>query len=178
MVAHSYWLPLIAKFLIINDKPQVSDIILVPSGSAQNLRIEHAVTAYKKKYAPKILLSGELALQKETGINLGKIYTISLGVPEQDILLEEESKSTYENALFSKDIVQEKGYKSIIVVTYPTHTRRTKRIFKEIFPKEITIITCCNKNDFDVSNWWKDRNRAREVAHEYFAFIWHFLFGT
>ncbi len=178
VAAYNYWLPLIAKFLIINDKPQVSDVIIVLSGNAQNLRIDHAVTTYNNKYAPKILLSGELALQEETGINLGKIYAVSLGVPEQDILLEEASQSTYENALFSKEIIQEKGYKSVIVVTYPTHTRRTKKIFKEIFPKEITIIACCNKNDFDVSNGWKDRNRAREVAYEYFAFIWHILFGT
>ena len=167
-----------AKYLIVNDRPQVSDVIIVPSGNAQNLRINYAVEVYEKRYAPKILLCGELALQKETGINLGKIYTVSLWVPEQDILLEEASMSTYENALFSKKIIQEKGYKSIIIVTYPPHTRRTKKIFKEIFPKEIKIIACCNEKDFDTNNWWRDRNSVREVAYEYFALFWHVLFGT
>jgi uncharacterized SAM-binding protein YcdF (DUF218 family) len=177
-ITSNYWLPLIAKYLIVCDTLQESDVIIVPSGSSQNLRVEFAVETYKKKYAHRILLCGELALQKETGINLGKIYAVSLGIPETDILTEENSKSTFENALFSKKIIQEKGYRSIILVTYPTHTRRTKKIFKEIFPKEITIIACCNKDDFDINNWWKDRNRAREVAYEYFAILWHFLFGT
>ena len=174
----NYWLPLIAKYLIVCDTLQKSDIIIVPSGSSQNLRIEFAAEAYKKKYAPRILLCGELALQKETSINLGKIYAVSLGIPEKDILTEENSKSTFENALFSWKIIQEKGYSSLILVTYPIHTRRTKKIFKEIFPKDITIIACCNKDDFNVNNWWKDRNKAREVVYEYFAFAWHALFES
>ncbi len=177
MTSHC-WLPLIARFLIINNTLQVSDVIIVPSGNSQNLRVELAVDIYKKKYAPKILFCGELALQKETGINLARIYASSLGVCQTNILTEENSKSTFENALFSKKIIQENGYKSVIIVTYPTHTRRTKKIFKEIFPEDVKITIYCNKNDFDVNNWWKDRNRAREVVYEYFAFIWHTLFGT
>jgi uncharacterized SAM-binding protein YcdF (DUF218 family) len=175
-ITSNYWLPLTAKYLIICDRLQESDIIIVPSGSSQNLRIEYAVEIYKKQYAPKILLCGELALQKETGINLGKIYAVSLGVSETDILTEENSQSTFENALFSKKIIKEQECRSVILVTYPTHTRRTKKIFKEIFPKDVKIIACCNIDDFDTNNWWKDRNRAREVVYEYFAFVWHALF--
>ena len=143
IISYRYWLPLIAEYLIVNDQLCDSDVIIVPSGNCQNLRIEYAVKVFEKGYAPKILLCGELALQKETGINLAKKYITSLGVPESSILLEEESQSTFENALFSKRIIQEKGYKSTIIVTYPVHTRRTKRIFKKVLPKETTVMACC-----------------------------------
>jgi uncharacterized SAM-binding protein YcdF (DUF218 family) len=176
LTTSDYSLRLIAKHLIISDELQESDIIIIPSGSSQNLRIEHGVEIYKKQYAPRILLCGELALQKETAINLGKIYAVSLGASEKDVLTEEDSRSTFENALFSRKIVEEKGCKSVIIVTYPTHTRRAKKIFEEMFPKDIRIIACCNKDDFNVNNWWKDRNKVREVVYEYFAFVWHALF--
>ena len=52
------------------------------------------------------------------------------------------------------------------------------KIFKEIYPEDVKINIYCNKKDFDVDGWWKDRNKAREVVYEYFAFIWHALFGS
>jgi uncharacterized SAM-binding protein YcdF (DUF218 family) len=176
-ISYRYWLPLVARYLIVNDQLHDSDVIIVPSGNCQNLRIDHAVKVLEKRYASKVLLCGRLALQKETSLNLAKIYITKLGVPESDILLEEESQSTFENALFSKRIIQEKAYKSVIIVTYPIHTRRTKMIFKKTLPKEIKVMACCNKEDFNTINWWRDRNAAREVAYEYFAFIWYALFG-
>lgn len=123
------WLPQAARWLIVNDKLKPADVILVPSGNEDNLRIAYAAQLYKKGYAPKVLLSGRLALEKETGINLGKIYAVSLGIPEKDIILEMESSSTFENALFSRKIIMEKGFKSVILATYPVHTRRSRFIF-------------------------------------------------
>ncbi|MEW6170175.1 MAG: YdcF family protein [Candidatus Omnitrophota bacterium] len=172
----NFWLPLIAKYLIINDKLEPSDVIVVPSGSDENLRIAYAAELYKQGFAPKMLLSGELALQKETGINLAKLYAISLGVPEKNIILEEKSVSTLENARACKEIIDKLGLKSIILVTYPVHTKRVKFIFRKILPKDIKIITSCDLQSFNINGWWKDECQSRSVFYEYLCFIWYFLF--
>jgi uncharacterized SAM-binding protein YcdF (DUF218 family) len=173
VITSNYWLTLIAKSLIINETPAKSDIIIVPSGNDQNLRIDYAAELYKKGFAKKILLSGTLSLEKETGVNLGKVYTVSLGVPENDILLENKSISTYENALFSKEIVKKRGYKSVLLVTYPLHTRRSRYVFKKIFPRGIIIITVCDMRSFDLNQWWKKEDLARSVVYEYLGFLWY-----
>lgn len=172
----NYWLPLVAKFLIVNDDLVKSDIIIVPSGENENLRINYAVNLYKKGFGSKILFCGSLVLQEETGINLAKVYAVSLGVPEKDILLEEKSKTTLENALSCKEIIQKFKYKSIILVSSPVHTRRTKFAFRKIFPKDIKIITSCDMQSFNINKWWKDECQSRSVFYEYLCFIWYFLF--
>ena len=35
-----------------------------------------------------------------------KLFAVSMGVPEKDILLEQKANSTYENAVFSKKILK------------------------------------------------------------------------
>ncbi len=170
------WLPLLAKALIVNDSLTPADIIIVPSGNEENQRVAYAASLYKRGLAPKILFCGQLALQKETGINLAKIYAVSLGVQEEDILLEEDSATTYENALYSKPIIEAGGYRSVILVTYPAHTRRAKMIFKSLLPGNVRISVTGDPESFDANRWWRNESQVRSVAYEYFGFLWYLLF--
>ncbi|CAM4451927.1 MAG: hypothetical protein LEGION0403_FIIPPAGN_02310 [Legionella sp.] len=116
------------------DNKKQSDVILVLGAKINRdnalnpclvARVEHAVELYKAHYAPKLLISG--GADKEDNANEAqemKRIAMSLGVPEQDILLESESTSTYENMLFSKKILDEKHMNSIIIVTEPFHLPR------------------------------------------------------
>jgi uncharacterized SAM-binding protein YcdF (DUF218 family) len=171
------WLPFLAKWLIVNEPLAKADVIIVPSGNEEDLRITYAAQVYKNGFAGKVLLSGRLSLEKETGINLGKIYVMSLGVPEKDILSEMDSVSTVENALFSKKVIEEHKYKNVILVTYPVHTRRSRQVFKRILSKDVKLITACDTNSFDVKNWWKNPETRRSVVYEYFSFFWYLLFS-
>jgi uncharacterized SAM-binding protein YcdF (DUF218 family) len=171
------WAPSIAEFLIVNEPPRRSDMIIIPSGTDNGGRIRYGVTLYKKGFAPKILLSGSSHLWKETGIDLMKVYTTLLGVPEGDILVDHDSGSTVENAIFAKEIAKKNGCRSVLVVTSPTHSRRTKKVFQKYFPKMIGVTVTCDLSTFHVKRWWKKPAMAREVSYEYFVFLWYGLFG-
>lgn len=54
-----------------------------------------------------------------------------LNVPEDAIWLEPDSRNTLENALFSHDILQEKGVNRIILVTSAMHMPRSVKLFQE-----------------------------------------------
>ncbi len=171
------WASLIARFLVVNETPQRSDMIIIPSGTDNGGRIRYGVTLYKKGFAPRILLSGSSYLWGETKIDLMKVYTHLLGVPERDIFVDHDSGSTVENAIFAKDIAKKSGCRSVLVVTSPTHSRRTKMVFQKYFPKEIRVTVSCDLSTFEVNGWWKLPETAREVSYEYFVFLWYGLFG-
>lgn len=89
-------------------------------------RIDHAVDLYKNHYASKILMSG--GTDKEDNKNEAetmKTIAIDAGVPGADILMEKESKSTYENLAFSQKILNNAGLHSAIIVTDPSTNART-----------------------------------------------------
>ncbi len=173
---HTIWLPFVAKYLIVNDTLVPADLIIVPSGNEENQRVEYAASLYKKGLAKKILFCGQLALQKETGINLARLYAIFLGVKEEDIILEEDSATTIENALFIKPIIEANGYRSVILVTHPLHTRRAKIVFRKYLPANVAILASCDLSSLDIMKWWRNEGLARSVAYEYFSFIWYALF--
>jgi uncharacterized SAM-binding protein YcdF (DUF218 family) len=171
------WAPLIARILIVSETPQRSDVIIIPSGTEDGGRIRYGVSLYRKGFAPKILLSGSSYLVEETGIDLMKVYALSLGVSERDIWVDHDSGSTVENALYAKGFAEKNECQSVLVVTSPTHSRRTKIVFNKLFPKEISVRVSCDPSTFDVKRWWTMPAVAREVGYEYFVFLYYFLFG-
>jgi len=176
-LTRNIWAPLIARFLIVSEALQRSDVIIIPSGTEDGGRIRYGASLYRKGFAPKILLSGSSYLVEETGIDLMKVYALSLGVRERDIWVDHDSGSTVENALFAKRIAEKNKCQSVLVVTSPTHSRRARVVFNKIFQKEISVRVSCDPSTLDVKRWWKVPATAREVAYEYFVFLCYTLFG-
>ncbi len=176
-VTFNAWVPFIACFLIVNETPEKSDIIIIPSGTDDGDRIRYGVSLYQKGYAPKILLSGSSYLWEETKIDLMKVYTMQLGVPESAIWVDHKSGSTVGNARTARDIVIKNHYRSVLIVTSPAHSRRTKIVFRKIFPQEIRVIVSSAPSGFSVKRWWEFPAMRREVFYEYFVFLYYTIFG-
>jgi uncharacterized SAM-binding protein YcdF (DUF218 family) len=98
-------------------------------------RLLDAVALYKKGIIKKILISGgdgDIMRQKIPEAAASKPFLWQLGVKEEDILLENESKNTYENALFCKkylDTLPQKG--RVLLITSAFHLRRAEGCFRK-----------------------------------------------
>lgn len=124
----------ITKYLIIKDNKQISDVIVILGGWKSEERIEYGIELYKQGYGRKLLLSGG-------GTEKSKMKKfLSAGVMEDDVIFEENSSSTYENALFTKDILMNNNINSMILVTTPDQSRRARFIFKKIYRKTDIMI--------------------------------------
>ncbi len=175
-IFRAVWLPAVAQKLIVNEKPVKSNVIIVLNGHNVKMRLDHAVALYKNQWAPKILLSGSWELEKETSLHVGQVYARSLGVPEEDLLIEKESRTTYENALFVKLILEQNNFKSFILVTSPAHTFRTRLIFKRLMPEEIQWRISTDPSSLNARSWWKTVEGGREILYEYLT-LFFFLVG-
>jgi len=103
-------------------------------------RIRYAGQLYKAQKAEKIVIAGGNVFPQE-GIRGEAYYIAQLliewGVPAEDILFEEKSRNTYQNAVFAKPLLQQNDLKSVLLVTSATHMPRAYAVFAK---QEIDVI--------------------------------------
>jgi uncharacterized SAM-binding protein YcdF (DUF218 family) len=91
----------------------------------QRVRVEAGFSAYQKQHCKKIVLSGGAVAnpysEAETMANFAK----TLGVPDQDIIVEGRSRNTWENIGCS--LTDLKNYSSILITSDILHAKRAKR---------------------------------------------------
>ncbi|MFQ7174547.1 MAG: YdcF family protein [Thomasclavelia ramosa] len=87
-------------------------------------RVEMGVTLYKKDKIKFLILSGGAVKNEYQEAKIMASYAISLGVKKEDILIEGQSRSTYHNLMYSRDIMQINGLKNALVVTNSWHLRK------------------------------------------------------
>lgn len=110
---------------------------------------------YYKKYPKKIYISGGSPLQnQESESSVYARELISLGVNSEDIIIEEKSKNTNENAIFINEELEKNGIKNIILITSAFHMKRSVSIFKknlnsiEIIPAPCNFLASREKENF------------------------------
>ncbi len=154
----------LAIYLSPQNPLQKADAIVVVSGGDTDSRITEGVKLYEQRWAPKIIFSGAAAEGDVSNALAMARIAITAGVPAEDIILEEKSKTTVENAALSAKIIKDNGYKSIILVTSPYHQRRASDLFQKELGKDFAIINHSAKDvNWSKKNWW-DNNVARYLT--------------
>lgn len=143
-----------------------ADAIVVLGGSTRNIdpprilpdlnergdRLLYAAKLYQDGKAPLIILSGGRIAWRGGGEAEAKDMATILelmGIPRQAMVFEPNSLNTYQNAVNTKEILQEKGIREILLVTSAMHMPRSLAIFQKQGIKAIPAPT-----DFIIS----DRN--------------------
>ncbi len=170
------------EYLYKKDQIKPADVIVVLGGE-QTERVKFSSKLFKEGWARKdrVIMSGGPVVWKFTLAYLMKEHAKYLGVPARAIILEEKSESTEENAKYVKEILLKRGYKSIILVTSPYHSKRSYIIFQKVMGDEIEIISVpvpVEDSWLSLHGWWKKRLDRSRVLSEYAKFTWLWLFGV
>jgi uncharacterized SAM-binding protein YcdF (DUF218 family) len=98
-------------------------------------RLVQAITLYKTGKIKKILISGDSGYVTDRGLHEAKQVKELLvlwGIPADDILTEEISKNTHENAFETAKIMkQHPEYSSYLLITSGVHMRRSLACFRQ-----------------------------------------------
>ncbi|OGW56902.1 MAG: hypothetical protein A2Z09_04505 [Nitrospirae bacterium RBG_16_43_8] len=178
-IGHGFILKEAGRFLYYKDELKPADVIVVLAGE-ETERVEHGVKLFKEGWSRKgrMILTGGPLVWKYTWAALMQEHAVHLGVPKSAILLADKSKTTEEDAIFTKEIMDKYGYKSCIIVTSPYHSRRASKIFKRIMGDKIKIISApAEESWFQFDEWWKREKDMARVLDEYSKFIWLLIFG-
>ena len=106
-------------------------------------RITQALQLYRMGKIKKILITGGQGLNPTNSYSeaeLLKRFLIMTGMPEADILIEEKSVNTRENALFTKEFLEKEGiatHQEFVLITSAFHMSRSKKCFDKVGLKTI-----------------------------------------
>ena len=101
-------------------------------------RITQALQLYRMGKIKKILITGGQGLNptnSSSEAELLKRFLIMTGMPETDILIEEKSVNTRENALFTKAFLEKNGISTdqqFVLITSAFHMPRSKKCFDKV----------------------------------------------
>lgn len=115
------------KFLCVDSGPVDADVIVVLGGGARD-RPERAVALFKEHAAPRILLSGL------GDSRISRRFLIEAGVPARSIEMENQSRTTRENAIDAVKLLRKAGARRVIIVTSWYHSRRALACFEHYGP--------------------------------------------
>ncbi|WP_199624212.1 YdcF family protein [Paenibacillus alkalitolerans] len=150
--------------------PEKADAVIVLGSDVGGERTRKAAELYKQGIAPRLILSDGTRMSWRT-MAVDEMYALAAvsGVPEEDILQEKKSRSTYENALYTKEMMLEQGFDSAVVVTADWHARRSKHVFDKVYLGTGITLNYCGAQDSssDFDNWWTDGEKQQTVLTEW-----------
>ena len=148
-------------------------------------RCLHAAELYHAGDPLPVVVSGGKVDPDEPGPSLAALmqqFLLKLGVDEQDIVLEEESRSTYENAVHSASLLEARGINHVVLVTEATHMPRSIACFRAL-GLQVTPSGCDYRaTSFDALpvDFLPDARAAcasQHAAHEWIGMLWYWLRG-
>lgn len=101
-------------------------------------RATHAVQLYKEGKLKRILITGGQGFQSKNNQKEAVLlanFMITAGVPESDLIIEDESNNTRENALFTKRTLEEYGEnlnQRFLLITSAFHMKRAEECFSKV----------------------------------------------
>ena len=88
-------------------------------------RINHALDLRRSGKVRKIIFTGGHGNRNEPSESAAaRQYAIQQGIAPADILVEENSHTTYENLLFAREVAVARGLKRVLIVSDPLHMKR------------------------------------------------------
>ncbi|MEB2785477.1 YdcF family protein [Algoriphagus persicinus] len=138
-------------------------------------RITHALQLYREGKIKKILITGGQGLNPvnpQSEAELLQRFLLMTGVPAEDVMIEDRSKNTHENALFTKAFLEEKGIdtdREFMLITSAFHMKRAKACFDKVGLATEAFPTDYYSNDtkYDIPTLF--------FPDPYSIFIWHKL---
>jgi uncharacterized SAM-binding protein YcdF (DUF218 family) len=91
-------------------------------------RLDHALTLYKQQIAPLIITSGGPGGDRYSEGAVGREYLMGMGVPEESIIAETESRNTEDSAHRIAVIARANGVRRLVIVSDGTHLFRIHEI--------------------------------------------------
>jgi len=160
------------------DGCDVADAIVAVSGGDTAARTQHAIGLYQNGWAPLLIFSG--AAQDKTGPSNAlamRQLAREAGVPSSDIVIEEESANTQQNAANTKKLLTSRGVKNIILVTSGYHQRRASLEFHHMLENAV-VVQNSPTVDKDWDWWWWLTPRGWWLAGGEFVKVIAFYLGA
>ena len=161
------------EVVALHDDAQPADAIAV-FGAAQyrghpspvfHARLDHAVSLYQRRMAPVVITLGGSADDHSTESegSVGRDYLLARGIPYDHIIAETESVDTEQQVEQLAGIARDRGFRSVVAVSDPTHLFRIAELCRN---QGLPVFTSPRSTFGNISRW----DRAQRIAHEVLSY--------
>ncbi len=166
------------QFLVVPESlPARADaIVVLGGGSAAASREGRAAELFIRGIAPIVITTGG-PVAGDRGLATYATWSIERlerrGVPRSAVIATNVGDSTYTDALGIRTLAEERGWRTLVLVTDVWHTRRTSMVFTRAFESTpvVLFIAPAPSARFTIDNWWRDELAANIVITEYIKLV-------
>jgi uncharacterized SAM-binding protein YcdF (DUF218 family) len=136
-------------------------------------RLDQAAYLYREGFSTTVIVTGgKQEGDRFTEAEAGANYLVSQGVSSEAFLLENQGSTTLESLREVRDLADEHGIQSVLLVSDPMHSERIKRIagdlgFSAVYSSPASYISLNRSR----------ATKARELAREVASIIAYEIFG-
>ncbi len=163
-----------AGLFIAADELQPADAIVVLGDDNYAAdRAARAAELFHARWAPVVVASGRYLRPYASIADLMARDLAERNVPAEFIVpLRHRASSTREEAALVGQLLHQRRWRRLIVVTSSYHTRRARYIFRDVLGTEVEIrVAAAADVDFDPAHWWQDRESRKIFARESAAWL-------
>jgi uncharacterized SAM-binding protein YcdF (DUF218 family) len=162
------------------DEERPADAIVVMGAAQYNgrpspvfaARLDHAVSLYLAGVAPRLVVTGGMAEgDRTTEAAVGRAFAINLGVPAENILMEDQSRTTLESIRGVSDVLDANGARTAIFVSDRPHMLRVLRMAADEGITAWGSPTRTSPIEQDLGG------QVNATVHELGALAWYFITG-
>ncbi len=146
------------------------------AGGGTQERLQRAIDIYQERYAEHLVFSTGYTYSFPEA-ELMRSAAVEQGVPAAAIVLERQSKNTYENVRYTADIFRQHGWHSMLLVTSPYHMRRALLVWHHVAPDLRVIPAPPARSQFYDHTRGATLEQVEAIAHEYAAIAGYWLRG-
>jgi len=153
-------------------EPREADALIVLAGDHTGGRVDRAVALFREGFVPEgpFVISGGELYPGTTWAELMRDRAVAAGVPSERCVLQGRSRTTVEDAAFSKDLLPA-GTRTVLLVTSDFHTARAASEFRALLGPEVEVIPVASPSSWP-DPWWRDPVAARAIATECLKRLW------
>jgi uncharacterized SAM-binding protein YcdF (DUF218 family)/glycosyltransferase involved in cell wall biosynthesis len=136
-------------------------------GGAQE-RLKRAVDLFRGGYAGHLVLSSGYVYSFHEAESM-RALAIDQGVPASAIVLEERATNTFENVTFTHEILRQRGWRRVLLVSSPYHMRRALLVWRKQAPDVDVVPTPAEQSQFYDHTRGASLEQLSGIVQEYVA---------
>jgi uncharacterized SAM-binding protein YcdF (DUF218 family)/glycosyltransferase involved in cell wall biosynthesis len=167
----------VAAPLRMSSPPTRADAIVVfaggvgengKAGGGAPERLNEAVALYRAGYAPYMVISSGYVYSFKEAESMRDL-AVAQGVPSSAIVLEQRATNTYQNVVYSTEILRDHKSKSILLVSSPYHMRRALMVWHKLAPDIAVTPTPPPRSQYYDHTRGMTLEQLRGILYEYIA---------
>ena len=152
------------------DNVEKSDVCLILGGTVDSsgkpsaglkARLDRAVELYNDEFVSQFIVSGGLGAEGHEEVAAMDAYLVAQGVPEGNVIIDNQGATTYDSAKNAKAIMSERGFESITVVTQHFHIVRSRFALQKF---GVSPIYTAHAKHFEKSDLYSTLNEVGVLA--------------